>query len=358
MFQNPQGAHRVVGIPVTDTTWRDQVIEGEDLGSMIFEGCNFERTRFVGTSLWQTMFINCRIEDCDFVGCKMLRTQINQCEISTIRLLEGDKEEKGELAEMNIASSDIEKLQVNQKGRQLAISESQVGQLSFNAAGTEQEALTMSGTTCGEVLAENARWTGATAVECDLRRWKIDGARFHRCTFIRINADEMDLSSVQFEMCNLYQASLKRTKIRTATTTIFAECDCEEADFEEAKLHNTLFSAINGVRARYARADLNQTMFPNATLHEADFSGAIARSSVWMGADLARTNLERIDASRSSWRNAKFEDTCVDGASFVESDLHGVDASLDGADTRGARRGIKWREDLEKKARDGTGPRT
>ncbi len=70
-----------------------------------------------------------------------------------------------------------------------------------------------------------------------------------------------------------------------------------------------------------------------------------------MDADLTGASLERMDAFRSTFRNAVLEGANVEKTRFVEADLHGVEATLAGADLRGSRGTVAWRAEREARAR-------
>ena len=345
MFKDTYGAHRQAGIPMTGATWSDMQFENDDLAGVIFTDCVFERVRLTATSLWQTIFVNCRLDDCELVDCRVFRTQWVECGGSGLRIA------GGELSEVMFSRSRFRALTLEQTGRQVVLAENELGRVAFNAQGCAQEGLTISGCTFESVAAENADWRGSTAVAADLGAWSLGGARFRNCSFIEATGDGVDFSNVRFERCNLYKASFREARIREAPGSIFAECDCDGADFEGAELDGALFAKTQAARARFGGASLGNAMFPEATLTGADFSGASARVSAWPGADLTGANLERVDAYRASFRNAVLKDASVENASFVEADLHGVEEPLAGADLRGSRGTVSWRAEREKEAR-------
>ena len=344
-FNDPVGAHRTAGIPLVGATWSDMQFDQDDVAGMIFQNCVLERVRLTGTSLWQTMFVNTRLDDCEFVDCRLFRTHWVECTGSGFRI------SGGELNEAAFSKCRFGHLAVQQAGERLVFGESEFDRISFNGDGAVQEGITISGCSFESVDAENAAWRGGTAVGADLGTWSLSGARFERFCFIQAEGDGVDFSSVRFDECNLYQASFREARIRWAKRSIFAECDCERADFADAELDGALFAKTRAPGARFHGARLNGAMFPEATLTGADFSGAMARQSAWAGADLTGASLDRLDAYRSSFRNAVFKDASVEDARFVEADLHGVEETLAGADLEDARGTVPWRAEREKQAR-------
>ena len=345
-FKDPVGAHRTAGIPVVGVTWSDMEFDQDDVAGVIFQDCVFERVRLSRTSLWQTMFVNSRLDDCEFVDCKVFRTQWLECSGTGLRI------SGGELSEAMFSKNRFGYLTIEQSGERMVLGESEVDRLAFNGDGCAQHGLTISGCSFGSLAAENGAWYGSTAVEVDLSTWSLQGARFEQCSFIRTMGDGVDFSSVRFESCNLYQSSFRGARIAWARGSIFAECDCEGADFGDAEIDGALFAKAHATEARFRGARLSNAMFPQATLVGADFSGAVARESVWTGADLTGANLERLDAYRSTFRNAVLEDASVEGARLVEADLHGIDETLlAGADRTGARGTVPWRAEREAEAR-------
>ena len=351
-FKDPYGAHRKAGIPVVDTLWRDQEIDGDDIAGMVFKDCTLERVRLVRTSLWQTMFVNTRFEDCVFEDCRLFRTQWIECSGSGFRILEG------EFAEAVFAQCGFREIAVERAGDRVTFGDCRLGRLAFNGDGCRQQALTVSGCTFDAMAAENIVWQSATALALDFAPWTLTNAVFDHSMFVEAQAEGLDVSGVRFEQCNLVKGNYREARIRHAPRTILAETDCTNADFMGAELTGALFAKAHAPGARFQGATLNNAMFPEANLVEADFSGAEARVSVWAGADLTDANFERVDAYRSSFRNGSLARTRMDGARLVEADLHGVNESLDGADLTGARRTIGWRAAREAEARPPNESRT
>ena len=343
-WKDPVGAHRQAGIPMVGVTWKDVDLDDADLGGMIFQNCTFERVRLTGASLWRTMFVNCRIDECVFVDCKVFHTQWHECTGSGITL-RGDG---GELNEAILSQSELENVVIEQAGMRFVLGDNRIGNIAFNGAGTEQRSLTISGGSADAVLAENARWWHASVLDAHLAEWRLDNANLEQCAFIRADAEDLDLSSTTFTRCNLFRSKFAKAKIRSAEGSIFAECDLEEADLVEARLDGALFARADAPRIRLSRAHIDRAMFPEAKLMEADITGASARESAWTGADLSRAHLEGIDAFRASFRHACLAGAHLDGARLVEADLHGVEDTLTGADTRGARETVDWRFEREK----------
>ena len=346
-FKDPYGAHRKAGIPLVGGTWRDQEIAGDDIAGMILKDCVFERVRLTGTSLWQTVFVDSRLDDCEFVDCRLFRTQWVNCRGSGFRVV------GGELSEAAFAECQFEELALDRSGDRTIFGSCNLGRIAFNEDGRNQRGITFSNCKFATVAADNVRWESATGVAVDFAAWSLDGAVLDRCMFVEAAARGLDLSNVRFTSCNLHKGDFREARIRQAPGSIFAESNCTDADFVEAELTGALFAKVEAPRARFTRAKLGNAMFPNSTLVGADFSGAFATQSVWNGADLTDANFERVDAYRSTFRNSVLTDTRVDGARLVEADLHGVEASLTGADLRGARGTIDWRAEREKEARQG-----
>ena len=344
-FKDAHGAHRTAGIPVVGTAWRDTEIHGDDIAGVIFQDCVLERVRLSQTNLWQTMFVDTRFEDCEFVDCRLFRTQWVNCSGTGLRIA------GGEFSEAVFSECRFRDLAIGRSGDRIVLGTCALGRLAFDDDGCRQTGLTVSDCTIDAVAAENAAWTSASAVAVDFDGWSIDGAVFEQCMFVQSSARGRDLSSVRFDRCNLFKSDFREARVRQAHGSIFAECDCADADFRDAELDGALFAKTSAPKARFAGASLANAMFPDAVLVGADFSRAAARNSVWTGADLADADLSGVDAYRATFRNARLESAHVQGARFVEADLHGVEASLDGADVRDARGTTEWRSEREREAR-------
>ena len=344
-FKDPHGAHRNAGVPLVGGIWRDQEIDGDDIAGVILKDCVFERVRLNRTSLWQTMFVESRLDDCEFVDCRLFRTQWVNCEGDGFRIV------GGEFAEAVLSQCRFGELALDQTGDRIILGSCNLDRMSFGGDGCHQRGFTASDCTFAAVAADNVRWESGTALAADFSAWSLAGAVFDRCMFVEANARGLDLSQVRFNSCNLYKGDFREARIRQAPGSIFAESDCSNGDFAEAELTGALFAKVEARGALFARAKLDNAMFPDSTLVGADFSGAVAVQSVWNGADLTDANFERVDAYRSSFRNGVLTNTRVDNARLVEADLHGVEASLAGADLRGARGTIDWRAEREREAR-------
>jgi uncharacterized protein YjbI with pentapeptide repeats len=344
-FKDAHGAHRTAGIPVVGTAWRDTEIRGDDVAGVVFQNCVLERVRLVETNLWQTMFVDTRFEDCEFVDCRLFRTQWVQCSGTGLRIT------GGEFSEAVFSECRFGDLAIRRAGDRIVLGTCAVQRLAFDDDGCRQTGLTVSECTFDAVAAENAAWTSASAVAVDFAGWSIDGSVFEQCMFVQSSAAGRDLSNVRFDKCNLFKSDFREARVRSAPGSIFAECDCADADFRGAELDGALFAKTSAPKARFTGASLTNAMFPGAVLVGADFSQAVARQSVWTGADLADADLSGADAYRASFRNARLDGALMQGARLVEADLHGVDASLDGADVRDARGTTGWRSEREREAR-------
>lgn len=344
-FRNPYGAHRTAGIPVVGRTWTDADIEEDDIAGVLFQDCVFERVRLVRSTLEKTIFLNSRFDDCVLEDCKVVETHWNGCEGEGLRIV------GGELRGAVLAQAKLKRLDIEQAGDGLVLAESEIERLAFNGAGCKQNAIILSGSTFGAFLAENAQWQGGSAVEVDLTTWTLDNASFERCSFIRAIGNAMDFSTVCFESCNLYQSEFREARFRAAQGSIFAECELVEADFSEAMLDGALFANADARHASFERARLAVALFPKATLSGVRLSGAMASGSVWTDANLTGAQLTSMDASRAIFRNARLDDADVENASFVETDLHGVEVPLTGADLRDSRGSVAWRAERDKEIR-------
>lgn len=343
-FQDPVGAHRIAGIPLTGQTWADETINGDDIAGVIFQDCVFERLTLEGVILEQTMFLNSRFEDCVFRDCQITRTRWIGCEGSGIRI------SGGELEEAVFSQCRWKELEIDQTGLRMVLSENRFGRFALNGAGSTQQNLTISDCEFESVLAENANWTQGTAVGTALEAWSMDGAHFEQCSFIKATGNGVDFSSVEFQSCNLFQGEFKEARFRMGKGSIFAECDLSEANFSEAQVEGALFVKSNATGANFERAQLNNALFPKATLASARFAGASALRSVWTEADLTEADLSGMDATGGVFRNAIFAGADVQGAVLAETDLHGVEETLQGAVLRDSRGTIESRAEREKEA--------
>ena len=340
-FRDYEGAHRHAGIPVAGRIWRDELLQDDNIGGMIFQDCVFERVRLVRINLAGTIFLNARFDDCVFEDCNFQQTAFTNCTGERLCIRGGG------LYAAILTQAELRQLEIEQTGNAVVLAESQIDSLAFDGPGRVQHDLTISGCKTGEVLAENVVWRGASAVQADLSVWTLANAKFTRCSFIRTQASGVDLGDVRFDSCNLYQSTFDGARLRWAERSIFAECGLAGADFAQAKLSGALFSKVAADDANFERAELASAMFPDADLKGARFAGASARNSVWLRANLAAADFASVDAWRGSFRNAVLKGADVANASFVEADLHGVEESLAGADLRQSRGSVDWRADRE-----------
>lgn len=346
-FNDPVGAHQKAGIPVLGEVWQDVAVVGEDVSSYIFQDCTFERVRLEGMNLEQTMFINTRFDDCAFIDCRLAKTVFNACGGAGFGILEGHLESPV------ITDCRFERLVVAQAGSGVTLAESALDEVMFEGEGTRQNVLTISGCEIKALHAEHAIWHNASAVEVDLGVWALAHAAFTRCSFIRSEAVGVDLSDVEFDACNLYESNLAEARVRNAAGSIFADCNLARANFDGAALTGALFSKANAAGASFERAELEGAMFPHSVLVGARLAGCRAHGSVWNDADLTDADLGNFDAYRSAFRNAVFRGANVAGARFVESDLHGVEETLAGADLRDCRDTVEWRAEHERELKAG-----
>lgn len=346
-FSDPVGAHRNAGIPLVGATWTDEHLEDDDIAGVILQDCVLEGVHLVRARLERTMFVNCRLDDCVFEDCHVVATVVNDCKGRGLRIV------GGEFRGAVFAQCRLTKLELEQSGEGIVMSDSEFGQLAFNGAGLRQQTLTISDCRSKTTLAENARWRSATAVGVELDTWAIANAEFVNCSFIRARGRGTDLSTVTFDGCNLYESDFQQARFRSGERTIFAECDLADANMDEASLRGALFAKANAPGASFQQARLDGALFPGANVAGANFAGASARISVWTDADLTGADLTGIDAYRGIFRNATFRDATLTNARLVETDLHGVEEVLTGADVRDSRGTVDWRAEREKEAAAG-----
>ena len=342
--KDPVSAHLRAGMPITGLGWSDYETEGDVFDGVVFYRCTFERVRMRGVSFWQAMFVECRFEDCVFTDCRFFRTQWAKCE-GTHVVIRG-----GELSESNFAECTLNVLEIEQSGDRIGLQGVEAERLVFSGAGLEQHAAAIVDCTFSEVCAENARWMAVSAVNASLEPWRLTNAVLTQCVLIECRAPGLDFSRVTFDRCNLHRSNLAGATLRSAAGSLFSETGLENADLCGADLEGALFAGAQASGARFARARLAGALFPEAVLARADFTDAVAEKSVWTGADLRGAVLDGVNAFRASFRDARLDDASVDGARFVEADLHGVEASLTGADTTDARETLGWRGDLDARA--------
>lgn len=341
IYNNPFGAHRNVGIPLTERSFEDERLADEDWAGMVFQDCAFERTTFSSIVMHQTAFVKCRFVDCAFEHCQLLATRWVECTGSGFRVA------GGELVEVLASECEFDRLQVEQEGRQVTLASGRVGELEFAGEGLTQDILTLSDCEVGALRAERAEWRDCSAVGMDLGRWSIAGASFLRCSFIRASAEGVDLSTVALDGCNFFQGRLQGARFGAAERCLFAECDLAEADFREARAAGSLFAKAQAHGARFEGAILEGAVFPEADLTRASLAGASAPGSAWVDANLTDANLERLAARGATWRNAVLAGAGLAGADLRETDLHGVEDDLSTADTRGSRGTVGWRASRE-----------
>ena len=347
-FSFPFDAHRRAGIPMQGQSWRRARYRDEDLAAMLFEDCAFEEVVFERIDLRQTVFTNCRFHDCRFEDCRIGATLFGNCSGSGIAIA------GGLLTESAVSDTRFGRLLVEQSGYQLALSESRFGELAFNGSGARQRALTLSGLEFDTLHAENAAWTDATLVGVPLADCRLDGGEFERTSFIKSRAQGVDLGKLKFRSCNLYQSDFAGGRVASAASCIFAESVLEGTDCSGAELGGALFASVQADGACFDRANLAGALFPDASLRGASFQDAVAPKSVWTGADLTDARLQRLHASEAVFRNARLPGADVTGAIFASADLHGVEDSLAGADTRDARGTLAWRAAVEQEGRSDT----
>ena len=344
-YHDPVGAHRNIGIPMADITWSNEAFQNDDIAGMTFTNCVLENVQLIESNLEQTLFLNCRFIDCTFQNCRLHQTRWVGCKGEGFRIVEGL------LSELVITDCELEQLTIEQSGYQLVLAESRLKKLVFNGDGCQQKDMVISGCQIDTALAENARWKGASAVGLDLSIWAIKGAHIEQSSMIQTQAEGLDLSDILFKGCNFYQSNFKKARIQSAEGCIFTECELEELNGKDAQLKGILCTKSKAQKACFDGADLENALFPNTDLTEASFVSAKAKQGIFMDTILTNANLQNLYAYRGCFRNAVMDGVQVDQACLVETDLHGVEAILDGADTTNARGTLEWRAEVEKAAK-------
>ena len=346
-FSDPFTAHRNVGIPVVGERWENQTYESEDMAGVVFVNCEFDKVTFKDTNFIRSAFVKTTFNDCVMEGCQFEGTIFTECSGTGIAMT-GD----GDMKTTVISQSRFDSFTVAIPSRGLTFSEGHVKRLSFERNGCSPHSLTFSDLGYDEWLAENTEFEYGSLIGIDISKATLTGASMKNTCLIRIQASGNDLSTWKIIMCNLFQANLAGAKLRHSETSIFAECDLQEADFVDADIRQSLFPECNASRANFQGATLEQCGFPKGVLVGADFTRANAPQSIWIEADLTDATLDGMNAYRSTFRNANLAGASVQDTRLVEADLHGVEQSLDGADTTSARGSVEWRAELERELRD------
>lgn len=331
-------------MPVVGEVWQDDTFSDQDLAGVVFYRCEFANLRLQRMDFSKCIFSDCRFDTCEFLDCKLQQMQVAGATGAGLALVGGVVEE------CVITQAELARLEVRQSARQLVVAESDVAVLSFLDSGLEQNQITLSGCTLGRLEALGARWRDGMAVELDLSVCEFGEGEFDRVGLIRVLATGVDLSALSFRACNLYQSELVGARLRSAESSVFAECALADADLRGAALDGALFAKAKADRACFDGASLKGALFPEATLVGASFVGASAVASIFDHADLTDANLADLDANGASFRHARLDGANVDGASFVSAQLHGVESSLDGADLRDAQGTVEWRAEREREA--------
>ena len=348
-YNDPERAHGVAGIPFIKETWEGNTFSDNQLASVTFLQCTFKKVRWQRTEMTQLVFVKCSFEECVFEDCKMAQVTLVECR-GNFTAFGVD----GELKDLVMSESKFDNVSIGSPGMRIMMSRSEIERLSFDGAGTRQSTLTVSDSTFGEFLAENARWKYACIVNFDMSCGTWTNAQMQNCALIGCRAEAFDFTTIEFDTCNLFECEFPKARLRKAKHSILAKCNLTDADFTDAQLENILFAESNLARANMERTMLDRSLFPKAKLQGANIAGASMQSSVWIDADLTDANLDRVDAFRSVFRNAVMKNTSLAGASFIEADLHGVkDADFSGANTLNSRGTIEWRAELEDELREG-----
>lgn len=344
-YHDPVGAHRNAGVPMADITWSNETFQNDDIAGMTFTNCVLENVQLIGGNLEQTMFLNCRFVNCTFQDCRLYQTRWVDCKGDGF-LITG-----GFLSESVITSCNLKQLTIEQSGYQLVLAENHLNKLVFNGDGCQQRDMVISGCQINTALAENARWKGVSVVGLNLSDWALKGAHIEQSSMVQTQAEGLDLSDILFRSCNLYQSNFKKARIQSAESCIFAECELEELNCKDAQLKGILCAKSKAQKSCFDGADIENALFPNTDLTEASFVSAKAKQGVFMNAILTNANLQSLYAYRGCFRHAVMDGAQVDQAYLAETDLHGVEAILDGADTTNSRGTLEWRAEVEKAAK-------
>ena len=130
---------------------------------------------------------------------------------------------------------------------------------------------------------------------------EIKGGDFTKAVFRVKTGSYTRAEDVVFAGADCREAELRQSK--------FLRCDCQRADFSEARLDETDFSHTNLAKAKFVRADLARSTFNGADLSKADFSesnlidadlrGANITGANFKDANLAGAKLDGLDLSKA-----------------------------------------------------------
>lgn len=341
-FKDSFTAHKVIGIPVLEKIFSDYKSIEEDLEGMTFQNCTFENVTFERCDFQEVTCFQCVFNNCVFDDCVLRDTNFFESKGRGIKI-----QGKTTIEQVMVSESKFDKMEINARGSGVTFYGCKFGELSFGGPGKKQIQLTYCNSESDKIFAESVDWINCNLVEIDFNPWKMTSSKFEKTNFISSKGDKIDFFRVELLKCNFYNSEFKGAKFRNVEQSIFAECDLENASFITANAQGALFPKAKANRANFTEADLTGAIFSKAVLQKAVFTGVSAVRSVWIEADLTDASMDNGNFTSGVFSNAIMKNTNVNHALFINTDLHGVDEPLIGANKTGARDTVQWRADKE-----------
>jgi len=202
------------------------------------------------------------------------------------------------------------------------LSKANLGKVNFSRAEVKQSNLNQA------ILAES-RFDNTTLIDCNLSETDMTDASFISVKFSKSNlnyfmANDLDLSSSQFDHCQLNDATFTKCQLNHANfnhavmvKASFSECISEHANFSQANLLNSRFQedcVFN--HANFTASHLERAVFLYASLEDTRFDEA----NFFM-ADFSRSNLQRASFHRAIGKKAQFVKSDLRGAKMTSMNL-------------------------------------
>jgi len=297
--------------------WAGADLKGADFSGLDLRGAKFERADltgavFRGANLEKAVFTAATLTGADFSGCAMRGANLSKVQAEGALFAGADLTE-ARLIGAHLVGADLSRITVE----------------------------------------------SSTALNADLTRADLTGARGFKVMFVTATMDEAVLDGAEFQQCIFLQIAMQRISARGAVFSRCALVDCKAAggdftganlsgsgsvggtDYTNAVMRDLVATQSGWSGATMTGVDLSAARLDAADLGKADLTGArLVRASLRRAvlvetvmvdvdataASFAEAILRRVDLRRGSLRHANLYRANLDATDLTHCDLTGVNS--------------------------------
>ena len=301
---------KLTGANLTGANLRGATLTRADFVSAVLRGADLQGANLAGADLSEADLQGVNAAGANAVGATFAKALLQGANLLEINLTDAD------LAEANLSGSDLTRAKLESaKGGGANLVGAKLIEVDLRFADLSKADLSKADLSRADLSL--AMFDKVRGDEANFSGVKLDMAKLTKCRLVRA-----DFTDATGEMAFLTGSNLSEALLRRVA---FTKCDLSEsnlgqADFAEATLRGVILRDVQGLGARFVKADLGGTSVTGkSSFQDAVFVSLEGRRTVWQDADL-----RGADFSHANLRESYFTSANCEGANFFAATLKGA----------------------------------